>query len=193
MNHKKMAQIRTFICIDLPSPIRNELATLQNSLKPTSSGVRWSNPDGIHLTLKFLGDVDETALDDIHHAVQKAAENTGPFRIDLSGTGAFPSFARPNVYWIGIKEPSGALLALQRNIENELEKLGFPKEHRAFSPHLTIGRVKSQSGLKELGKTLQDVKLPSMTFLVDDIIVMKSLLQPGGARYIPLSVVKLKS
>lgn len=188
-----MAQIRTFICIELPISIRRELEALQNFLKPLSKSVRWSSADGIHLTLKFLGDVDEAVLDDIHIAVQNASENTAAFRVDLSGTGAFPSFDRPTVYWIGIKEPSGALIALQRNLENELEKLGFPTERRAFSPHLTIGRVKAQSGLKELGKALQDVKLPSMTFLADNIIVMKSLLQPGGARYTPLSVVKLKS
>jgi 2'-5' RNA ligase len=186
-----MAQIRTFICFELPGFIKTELQRVQNALKPISKSVRWSHVDGIHLTLKFLGDVDEEILDDIHNAVKKAAEKSEPFQIDISGVGAFPNFNRPNVYWIGVKESSGALLSIQQKIENELEQIGFAKERRPFSPHLTIGRVKSQEGLKEISKTLQNAKLPSMTFVAAEILVMKSVLQPGGARYTPLSVIKL--
>lgn len=188
-----MAPIRTFICFELPDKVRSELAELQNSLKPKSNSVRWSKPDSIHLTLNFLGDVEKERMDDIFDAVKRATEGNAPFQINISGTGAFPNYKRPTVYWIGVNESSGALHSIQQKIETELEKLGFPKEKRKFSPHLTIGRVKSQHGLNEISTALQDVKLPTMTFIADEIVVMQSVLQPGGARYTPLSVIKLKS
>ncbi len=186
-----MAQIRTFICFELADSIKKELAALQSALSAISRSVRWSKPDGIHLTLKFLGDVDESMLDDIDNAVKSAAEGIEPFLIEIAGVGAFPNFKRPAVYWVGIEESSGALLKMQQNIENELQKMGFAKERRTFSPHLTIGRVKSQEGLKEINKTLQQAQLPRMTLIANEIIVMKSVLQPGGAHHTPLSVVKL--
>lgn len=188
-----MAKIRTFICFELSEAIKKELAQLQLDVKKLGRGVRWSNPDDIHLTLKFLGDVEENLITDITEAVKAAAAQTAAFQISISGTGAFPNFDHPRVYWVGIKEASGALVRVQSNIENELQRIGFAKEQRKFSPHLTLGRVKSSDGLKEISAALQKVMLRNLNFLADKIIVMKSELQPGGAQYTPLSFVKLSS
>ena len=188
-----MAKIRTFICFELPDSVQDVLAELQATLKNFGRGVSWVRPEGIHLTLKFLGDVDESKIDDVVSAVTSAAKDFSTFQIEISETGAFPNLNRPRVYWVGVKEPTGVLFSLQQKIDDELELLGLSKESRKFSPHLTVGRVKFAHGLNNINRALEEVNLPSMDFLADDIIVMHSELQPKGARYTPLAIIPLKS
>jgi 2'-5' RNA ligase len=187
-----MAKIRTFICFNLPHSVKENLAQLQAELKKLGRGVRWSRPEGMHLTLKFLGDVDESKIPAISDAVEIASKESPACQIQIAGTGAFPNLNRPRVYWVGVHETSGALEDLQARIENELARLGFPKEKRKFSPHLTLGRVKFQDGIGATSAALEMKVLPSMTFLATEIIVMKSQLSPHGSRYTPLAILPLK-
>ncbi|MBN1481873.1 RNA 2',3'-cyclic phosphodiesterase [candidate division KSB1 bacterium] len=186
-----MAKIRTFICFELPDAVRQSLAQLQDNLKRHGKGVRWVRPAGIHLTLKFLGDVDEKQLPDIVSVVRKASEPYAPIKIHLYGTGAFPNLHQPKVYWIGVEEAAD-LIKIQSDLENELAPLGFPKEKRQFSPHLTLGRVKSSDGLKAITAALEKEALPRMSFTANEIIVMQSQLAPGGAVYSALANIALK-
>lgn len=187
-----MAKIRVFICIELPEQIKEKLAEIQDELRPFSRGVRWTKPTGIHLTLKFLGDVDEEKIDEIADAVSNVCNGISSLELNLGDSGAFPNFKRPRVYWIGIEEPTGQLLALQADIEKELEKFGYAKENRKFFPHLTLGRVKFPDRLMDIHQKLDQYSLDRFNFTAHEIIVMKSDLQPSGAVYTPLRRIKLK-
>lgn len=187
-----MAKVRTFICFNLPREVKENLAQLQTDLKKRGRGVRWARPEGMHLTLKFLGDVDEGKIPEIADAVRKAVADRPVFQVEIAGAGGFPNLHRPRVYWVGVHETSGALEALQARIENELARLGFPKEKRKFSPHLTLGRVKFNDGLKAISEILDNKVLPPMTFTANEIIVMKSQLSPQGSTYTPLAILPLK-
>ncbi len=188
-----MAKLRTFICFELPSRITSAISELEDNLRPLSRGVRWSRPEGIHLTLKFLGDVEESQIDAIALAVQEACENIPAFDIFLEGAGAFPNARQPRVFWLGVKEPSGRLESVQRDIENALEPLGFAREKRAFSPHLTLGRVKFPDHLDRVSQYLEEHALNSLSFRADTVVLMKSTLKPQGAVYTPLFTIHLKT
>lgn len=187
-----MAKLRTFICFELPVHVIETLAELQESLRPLSGGVRWTRPKGIHLTLKFLGDVDEESLPAVAQAVKVAASSTSAFDIQVIGAGAFPNIKRPRVFWVGVSEPSGELQRLQERIETALQPLGFERETRKFSPHLTIGRVKFADHLKRITDFFETEPLAPVSFSADELVIMKSELKPGGAVYTPLHTIQLK-
>jgi len=184
--------IRTFICIELPFEVKQSLEELQDTLRSLSRGVRWVRVEGIHLTLKFLGDVEKEGISAIAAQIQTACVGTAPFVLKVQGVGAFPDFKRPRVYWAGVDDSSGALLSLQKSIEEGLENLGFAREQRRFSPHLTLGRVRSSEGLNAVRQALENTALPPVQFTVNQVVVMQSQLRPSGAVYSPLQVIKLK-
>lgn len=186
-----MAAIRTFICFELSQEIKEKLATLQNQLKSLGQGVSWTRPAGMHLTLKFLGDVAEEKIGKVTEAVQRAAKDIRAFDVSVAGTGSFPNFKRPRVLWVGIQEPTGSLHRLQKNIELELEGLGFEREKRSFSPHLTLGRFKFAGKINAIAEALQDYGFSEQRFKADTIIVMKSDLKPDGATYTQLKRIEL--
>ncbi|MBN2356224.1 RNA 2',3'-cyclic phosphodiesterase [candidate division KSB1 bacterium] len=185
-------KIRTFVCIDIPAVIREKLAHLQDELKPLGRGVSYTRPAGIHLTLKFLGDVEAVRIDEIARGVQIAAGGINAFPIQLKDVGAFPNFRRPRVFWVGVHEPSGRLSQLQNNIEVELDALGWAREQRPFSPHLTVGRVKSFQNMEEIIEKFQAHSFPQQQFIAAEVTVMRSELKPSGAEYTPLKIIKLK-
>jgi 2'-5' RNA ligase len=186
-----MASLRTFICIELPEQIRERIAELQRQLKAFGSGVSWTRPEGIHLTLKFLGDVESFQIETIAEAVARASYGIRAIGITVAGVGAFPNLARPRIFWIGVEERTGKLHQLQALIETELSRLGYPREQRRFSPHLTLGRVKSPDAVKEICSKLQQQGFAPMNFSAAAIIVMRSDLKPDGAEYTPLRRIEL--
>ena len=186
-----MAKIRTFICIELTKDIKEKISVLQAELKSHKADIRWTRPDSIHLTIRFLGDVEESLIKDIAQNL-KAAINKQKFEISVKGTGAFPNFRRPKVLWIGIFDPEGHLQQLNEIIENELAKLGFAKELRKFSPHLTIGRVKSMLNVNRIASDLQIREFDAGTFTANEVVIMQSDLKPSGPVYTPLSTLELK-
>ncbi|MBN2000878.1 RNA 2',3'-cyclic phosphodiesterase [candidate division KSB1 bacterium] len=185
--------IRTFICIEVPQPVLDQCGSLQKKLKPLGRGVRWARTDGIHLTLKFLGNVPEAKLSSVANATSDAVREIPRFSYKLKDCGAFPNFSRPRVYWIGVHEPTDTLLKLQKKLENTLEEIGFEMENRKFSPHITLGRVKTADGLREISAVLQREPFETGWIEAREVTVMKSDLMPSGSVYTPLFIFKFES
>lgn len=192
-----MEQVRSFIAIELAEDIKKQLRRLQDELRrQTRCPAKWVDPDGIHLTLKFLGNVAEDRLPDISHAMQEAARDVAPFTLEVGETGAFPNLRRARVIWVGVGGDTPQLERLQRNIEGGLEPLGFAAEKRAFSPHLTLARVQDRAApaeREELGKLLEGTDFKAGRMAVESVDLMKSQLTRQGAVYSRLCSVLLVS
>ena len=191
-----MSTLRTFICIELSSEMRHKLGELivQLSRAAPERAVRWDRADKIHLTLKFLGD---TRLDDvarIEEALVNATRYIKKFSFTLDGLGCFPNLKQPRVVWVGVKD-SAALIEMQNRIETHIVPLDFPKEDRAFSPHITLGRVRREASRAEAASVGEAVRArANQTFGIESVsrvILMKSDLQRGGSIYTQLFTVNL--
>ncbi len=201
-------QIRTFIAIELDDAQKHALADLQSQLKRerASSAIRWTAAENIHLTLKFLGDMDSEKMPALQKAVADACTSTPPFVLKLDGAGAFPNLNRPNVVWVGVQGDVETASKLAQKIDDACAALGFTREERPFSPHLTLGRVKrdastrerqwigemiAKAQARELGEPLHNSQ--GQVCRVERVSVMKSELRPGGSVYSRLTVVELDS
>lgn len=178
--------MRTFIAIKLPDEVKELLKSVQSGLDRGFKGVSWVRPESIHLTLKFLGEIDDAKVREVSEALEKASTAVGPFAVEVQGVGCFPNSRSPRVVWVGIRE-SAPLLVLQRSIEERLAKLGFEPEDRAFTPHLTLCRVKSPVDGRSLGRLLTE-SAPEVkaSFTAASFAFMKSVLKPSGAEYTPI-------
>jgi 2'-5' RNA ligase len=192
--------IRAFIAIDLPAECREALAGVQEQLAPVGRGVKWARPEGIHLTLKFLGDIDEAQVEAVSEAMRAAASGSDRMSLQMKGVGAFPGVARPRVVWVGVVGDVAPLAALQRDLEARLALLGFEPEARRFSPHLTLGRVKEFTkdfggrGKSRLGEAIVALAgLELSDFEAAELVLFRSELKPGGAVYTRLRAVALGS
>lgn len=184
--------MRTFVAIELPAQIKEQIASVQAELKKTSAQVSWVKPDNIHVTLKFLGEVSEEKIDAVYSATQVGCQGRKTFRISLKGLGGFPNLKRPRVIWVGTSQGEKELVDLQSRIETELEKKGFPKEERKFTPHFTIGRIKFPKGIETLSEKVERAEFATPEFEVKEIVIMQSQLHPSGAIYTPLKKVPLE-
>jgi 2'-5' RNA ligase len=184
--------IRSFIAIELPDPAKDALRGVGERLrhKVPYDSVRWTRVSGIHLTLKFLGDVAEADLPKIKAALTDVGQRHGPFRFTIGGVGCFPDVKRPRVVWVGVEEETGRLAALQRDVERSLAPLGFKPEQRAFHPHLTLGRTKRNVGSRDQGRLGEVIATAGVGELsqvqVTSLVLMRSDLRPDGAVYTPL-------
>lgn len=183
--------IRTFICIEIPDSIKSRIAKLQDTLRKIDAQISWTKPSNIHLTLKFLGGVSASRLDRIKKAVERAAEGIKPFDIEVSGSGCFPSPRSPRVLWVGIGSVPEELQHLYANLEDELAAIGFEREKRKFSPHLTIGRVRTPQNASSVAESLVTSGFEPEQFRTTEIIVMRSDLKPTGSIYTPQAIVPL--
>ncbi len=192
----KPDMIRSFIAIDLPADLKERLRQTSDSLSRQAprGSVRWSRIEGIHLTLKFLGDVARTDLGQIEAALAQVCRAQAPFVFTASGLGCFPNVRRPRVLWVGIREESGALAGLQREIERALDPLGHPPERRKFHPHLTLGRVKRKVPKRDvarLGEIVANSQVGDLTQVgVQSLHLFRSDLRPTGAVYTSLATFK---
>lgn len=185
--------MRCFISIPFPEETRKGMLVIQDRLKTSRADVSWTRPEGMHLTLKFLGEVEEKVLPDIENALGKAVSYIKPFSLDLSGVGIFPDKRRPRVVWIGIKGDVEGLVKLQSSIEKEFEKIGFPAEKRGFTPHITLGRIRSPRDVERLLNLIEEEKDISIDgFEILNVHLMRSQLRPTGAIYTELYLVTLK-
>jgi 2'-5' RNA ligase len=187
-----MAAIRSFICIVLPEELKAKIAELQSELKREPVSVSWAKPENVHLTLKFLGDVEETQLEQVKEAVSQTAQAHARFELVVHGCGVFPNERDPRVLWVGLKDETGALQPLVQEIEDRLGAIGFAREERPFRAHLTIGRVRSGRNARELARKLTATDFPRHRFAVEQITLMRSDLKPTGAIYTPLHSAELK-
>ncbi len=153
-------KLRTFIAIDLASPLRQSLAHLQGQLKKTGADVRWVKPEQIHLTLKFLGDTPVEKIADIQTILEETLQNMPSFPINLQSLGAFPKIDSPQIIWVGIQTGDQLIAQLAQSIDEKLKPLGFPEETKKFSAHITLGRVKSS--FIALPSPNKNVKSPSL-------------------------------
>lgn len=189
-----MNKIRSFIAIEVPDGIKRGLLEIQERLKRSSADVGWTRPEGVHLTLKFFGEVEEGKLEDIQKAIGQAVKGLSPFVIEVGGIGTFPNPRFPRVIWIGLKDRGDSLKTLQEAIERETEGLGFEREDRAFAPHLTLGRVRSQKNRDALIRSLDEFdKIELGAFNVEEVSLMKSELRPKGAIYTQIWKVSLEN
>lgn len=190
------SEIRTFVAVELPEDVKSAFLSIQNDLRmPDQNFVRWVAPAGMHLTLKFLGNVDVSRVDQIVNEIRKGCEGQKLFSIQLSGLGTFPGFKKPRVLWIGITDQLNELVGLQKKIDYRLEIIGFEKEKRPFSPHITLARIgdRALSGqLAEFSEKLQSYKYDKKHVVrVDSVNFIRSQLLPAGAKYNTLAEVKL--
>lgn len=193
-----MAGIRSFIAVDLPSKIQGRLdrvsTQLQERLEDTP--VRWVPVENIHLTLKFLGEVSESNLEVLKDLLKTVVANHDKFEISIGGLGAFPKARRPRVIWIGIESPP-QLASIQRSIESETARLGYARERRPFSPHLTLARVARGAGADDVRRVAEVLNNFKVGFLgvarVEAVRLYRSELQPGGAIYTGLLTAHLES
>lgn len=185
--------MRLFIAIEIPEGIKQEMAKAQEQLKRSGASAGWTRPEGIHLTLKFLGEVPEARVEEVKAALAGAAEGTGRFRVEVAGAGVFPNELNPRVVWIGISGDLDKLSALQASIEEAMTGAGFEPEDRAFTPHLTLGRIKEIKSRDAWQKTIggiKDIRLPD--FDATAVSLMKSELKRTGAVYTEIAKVELK-
>lgn len=150
-------------------------------MAPQCPGVKWSDPEGMHLTLKFFGGIDESRLPELMKALARAAA-AAPFRARLSGIGAFPDARKPQVLWAGTAEGGPEFVRLARRIEDESEEIGFEPEPRPFRPHVTLGRVKGAAH-GDIGEILRTAQLESSPWQVEDIRLYQSRPGPAGSIY----------
>jgi len=192
-----METVRSFIAIELPENLKAELEELVGRLKSESrTGVKWVNPQDIHITLKFLGDVATTRLDEITGALKVAAYGIKPFRLKVTGLGVFPNPQKVRVAWVGVSGDMDILEKLQQRVESNLETLGFTRESRKFAPHLTLARVREQVSPMERQGFGQFISRTSFNadsdIHVNMIHLIRSQLTSRGAIYSRLSKVELE-
>jgi len=181
--------IRTFIALDLDDSIRTILGEVIRQMAQELPPIRWVDPQGIHLTLAFLGDLTDEQVAKARQAAEATAQQVEPFRFRLSHLGVFDSSQYPRVIWVGVDEPAGALLQLHGLLNRELERRGFGVERRVFSPHLTLARIKvplNDEERQRLLRLLLETKVVSSPQHASRLCVMRSELLRSGARYTPL-------
>jgi len=184
--------IRAFIGFELPEKIRSFISSIQEDLKSNKLDARWVQVKNIHLTLKFLGNINEEDAQRVGKAIFKSAADHAPISLAAKGIGAFPDINRPNVLWVGIKGQIDMLIQLQKSLEDQLEKIGFSRENRPFKGHLTLARVKKQLDRTKLITAIKKYKeLESEPFIADNIILFKSDLKSNGAVYTKLISISL--
>lgn len=181
--------LRTFIAIELEEPLRLAITQVQGKLKRQTppGSVKWVAADGIHLTLKFLGDTPASRVPEIAAALQAACASAAPFEFSVEGRGCFPNFRRPRVIWVAVREKGQALARLQAAVEHHVAPLGWPTEERGFSPHLTLGRVNRNAGPAleaAVGAAVEKLVVEQIgAQRVVGVSLIKSDLRPMGAVY----------
>jgi len=180
-----VSRFRAFISIDIEDEeVVNRIVEVQERLKASGADLKLVEPENVHLTLKFLGDIPESRVTDVVNAMEKAAETVEPFTMRLKGIGVFPNPNYVRVVWIGVEEGSDETKAMAAVLEQELGRMGFRRERKDFVPHVTVARVRSgrnKDRLIEAIRELSNVEVGEVE--VDRIRLKKSILRPQGPEY----------
>ena len=182
--------MRTFIAIPLPEACREILEKMQRPMRSLGADVRWTSIASIHLTLKFLGEVDPPVVPELASALRSIP--AAPLGLSVRGLGAFPDLRNPRVVWCGVQGDIQRLGSLQSELEFACEKLGFEREKRAFYPHLTLGRVNGKRNLQPLLDYIRIGTELESSFVAECVNVYKSVLMPRGAVYTILESIALR-
>ena len=184
--------IRSFLAIELPKTILKKIEEVQEDLKASRADVRWVNPEKIHLTLKFFGNIEESQIDPMIESIREIVHQTPSFSLRVRGMGVFPHPRNPRVIWMGLEDGRDVIQPFQRQMEMAFGKIGFEPEKRRFQPHLTLGRVNSSRGRDELMGGMEKYKEQEFGELeVNRVILFKSDLRPSGPIYTPLGELQL--
>ena len=176
--------IRAFIALELPPPVISMLGKVQEDLKSMGLRAKWVRPENIHLTLKFIGNINPGDIDIIGGAMMDAVEDFAAIDLVAGGVGVFPGIKRPRVIWVGLGGQIQSLFAMQRVLEDNLAPLGFKKEKRPFKGHLTLGRFRQTVNPNTIRQIMREyANLYSEEFTARRIILFKSDLKPTGAVY----------
>jgi 2'-5' RNA ligase len=180
--------IRTFIAVTASPAIRQAAGRLAELLSSAAGDVKWVEPENLHWTLQFLGDLGELEIPAICAAVSTAVSEVDAFDVAARGAGAFPAPDRPRTLWIGAGAGAQAMVALHGAIQRKLNKLGYRAEHRRFVPHITLGRAGRKSPPRPLVRELAGLaEFDAGSMLVDEVTVFASKLGPEGPKYDVLS------
>jgi 2'-5' RNA ligase len=175
--------LRCFIAIEIPDPVKKEIADVADLLKKYDADIKWVTVENLHITLKFLGSAPENSIAEIRDSLLRAVSSFQPFYIKISGTGVFPNKKFPRVIWIGVDD-GDTLPKLAEDIDLSMSLLGYNREEREFRPHLTMGRVRSKKGTASVMNELDNFKDKQFgLFSVDHIRLMRSELKPKGPEY----------
>jgi len=179
--------IRAFIAIELTGQAHGELAFLQSELRKSGADVKWVEPSNIHLTLRFLGDLEPEKAEELKKILSGVAAGSKPFELTIKDVGAFPDLASPRVIWAGVGLGAAESARIAEAIETKLQALGIPKEERRFHPHLTLGRVRSRKNCEKLCGMIEAIKFEAGSKIrVDHLTLFRSQLTPQGSVYTPL-------
>ena len=186
--------IRSFIAIELPDVVIALLDKVQQDLSSLRLRARWVRPQNIHLTLKFLGNINPGDIEKIGSAMTDAAKGCAPFNLTVGGIGVFPGPKRPRVIWVGFGGDLTVLLGLQHDLEDRLAAIGFAKENRPYQAHLTLGRIRGAVNRATIRQIMQEYSdLGGLAFTSDRIILFRSDLKPSGAVYSQLKQADLRT
>ncbi|MBI5805324.1 RNA 2',3'-cyclic phosphodiesterase [candidate division TA06 bacterium] len=186
-----MNLIRCFIALELPSPVQEHLAHVITRLKEPQADIKWVEAKNTHLTLKFLGEITSEQLNCAREFLLKQSGKNRAICCHVGQMGVFPSWSRPQVVWLGLKDGIQELSALQIAVENGLADCGFARDPKKFKPHLTLGRVRSPNKMDKLAEKIRTLPLKEMEFSFGKLALIKSTLTQNGPIYQPLETIKL--
>lgn len=180
---------RVFCAVELPAEVRARVATHIAALRENFPKARasWARADALHITLKFLGEIELSRVEALSQAAREAAARVQSFELVIEGTGIFPPHGSPRVLWLGVQDASGVLARLQQTLDDECARAGFARETREFHPHLTIARLRAPAETRELAALHQEMKFERAAFAAKELVVMRSELGAGGSRYTVIS------
>jgi 2'-5' RNA ligase len=186
-----MAKIRTFIAVELPQDTRMAVDRLTSAFRGEGKDIRWVNAQNLHITLRFLGDIDEAAVPGLAESIRSNLDGFGRFQISLSGLGVFPNFRRPRVIWVGTGSGVNRLGDLAALVEKACIASEFGRADKPFNSHITIGRVKFPKGIDNILRKVEAASFENGPFEVGKVVIFKSDLSPAGPKYTPLEVIEL--
>jgi len=184
--------MRIFISVELPDSVKEKTAELIKELKGIETDIKWVDPKNLHITLKFLGWIEEKQFDNLTALATSAVSGSGSFKAIFRDLGTFPEGKSPRVVWVGAVEGGDKLCILAKVLEEKLSKAGFKAEEKTFKPHITIGRIKDKKGVDNIKEKIIQFKNTAFgEMTVDRVFIMKSTLTPGGPIYEKIKEIKL--
>ena len=187
-----MQTLRAFIAVALSPFNRAAIAKTIRRLETVDGGIKWVDPDQLHLTLHFLGDVQFADVKPVCEVVREAVADFAPFGLHLGGIGAFPDQREPRVIWLGIRLGHERLVSLQQTLDEPLAALGYPSDRTRFRPHVTIGRVKRVGNPEAIRSGLEAMsEVDAGSCAVDEITIFQSDIERRGPIYTPLAEIEL--
>jgi len=185
--------LRLFIAIDTPPEIKAQIERIVANLTEVGAGVRWEPARKLHATLKFLGSTREELVIPIVESLTAVCRSREPFLVQYAGLGSFPDRQRPRVIWVGMNDPSGLLKEFHRATEDAMASLGFEREHRVFTPHLTVGRVKGEKRIKLLLDMMETIMFETKPVMIRELLLVRSDLSRTGSVYKTLKTLSIGS